>query len=89
MVDVQRRADALGREQFDHGDPAVGRLARGFANDGEALWFMGALATITPSGVCPRRRRAWKRGRGHVFLSETLRDEPNDAREANAARLSI
>ena len=50
-----------------------------------------SLVELTSSprstACCPRRRRARKRGR--VFLSERLRDEPNDAREANAARLSI
>jgi hypothetical protein len=55
--------------------------------------FSRASSSSTSSphstACCPRRRRARKRGRGRVFLSETLRDEPNDAPEANAARLSI
>src|SRR5438034_6733763 len=31
------------------------------------------------TACCPRRRRAQKRGRARVFLSETLRDQPDHA----------
>jgi hypothetical protein len=73
---VQRRADALGREQFDHGDPAVGGLARGFdrgyrAHEPERL----AL-------VCSQRDRTRGGGRAPLPALFDMRNRPDHAGEA-------